>query len=203
MDILTPSENAIAKTVAILNTGGIAAYPTETFYGLGARFDHAHALNRIYALKHRPQDKALPVIIANRHQLALLAETVPVTAEVLIERFWPGPLTLILPARSSLTEGIVYEQKIAVRIPGPSFALELVHAAGFPITSTSANPSGMPPARNIAMITGYFAHGIDLIVNGGETVSLTPSTIIDLCGEIPRIVREGAISPETILDTLR
>ncbi|NLI30772.1 MAG: threonylcarbamoyl-AMP synthase [Nitrospiraceae bacterium] len=203
MDLLTPSADTIARTVSVLNAGGIAAYPTETFYGLGARFDRADAVDRIYVLKHRPPDKALPVIIADREQLFLLAASVPATAEILIDRFWPGPLTLILPALPGLTNGIVHEQKIAVRIPGPSFAFDLVNAAGFPITSTSANPSGQPPAATAGMIREYFPHGIDLLIDGGTAASSLPSTIVDLCGDSPRILREGAIPPASLFSALR
>jgi len=203
MELLKPSADTIARTIAVLNTGGIAAYPTETFYGLGARFDRADAVDRIYALKHRPPDKALPVIIADREQLSLLAASVPPPAGILIDRFWPGPLTLILPALPGLTDGIVHEQKIAVRIPGPSFAFDLVRAAGFPITSTSANPSGQLPASTPEMIREYFPHGIDLLIDGGAAASPLPSTIVDLCGDSPRIIREGAISPALLFSALR
>jgi len=203
MDLLTPSADTIARTVSVLNAGGIAAYPTETFYGLGARFDRADAVDRIYVLKHRPPDKALPVIIADREQLFLLAASVPATAEILIARFWPGPLTLILPALPGLTNGIVHEQKIAVRIPGPSFAFDLVNAAGFPITSTSANPSGQPPAATAGMIREYFPHGIDLLIDGGTAASSLPSTIVDLCGDSHRFLREGAIPPASLFSALR
>lgn len=197
------SPDALEKTVELLLNGGIAAYPTETFYGLGAKFDLIPAVERIYALKHRPLDKALPVIIADRGQMALLVEDIPAAAGPLMDRFWPGPLTLILPARPGLTEGIVHERRIAVRIPGPSFALDLVRRAGFPITSTSANPSGMPPARNIGMIRSYFADGIDIAIDGSEAILQTPSTILDLCGKLPRIVRAGAIPEESIFGVLR
>lgn len=203
MEILAASHTAISRAIEILLAGGIAAYPTETFYGLGAKFDNARAVERIYTIKHRPQDKALPVIIANHEQLSLLTGSIPEMAETLISTFWPGPLTLILHARPGLTEGIVHERKVAVRMPGPSFALDLVTATGFPITSTSANPTGMPPARNSGMIIDYFSLGIDLVVDGGEAASRRPSTIVDLCGELPRIVRDGAIPQDHIFSTLR
>jgi len=202
MEVLDPSTATITKTIHILNASGIAAYPTETFYALGARYDHPEAIHRIYDLKKRPPDKALPVIISDRSQLSYLITSLPKIAEILMDQFWPGPLTLILPALPGLADGIVYERKIAVRIPGPSFALDLVRAAGFPITSTSANPSGLPPATSAKMITDYFPYGIDLLINGDTTKAISPSTIVDLCDKVPRIVRAGVIPSEVVMKIL-
>ncbi|HSW62433.1 MAG TPA: L-threonylcarbamoyladenylate synthase [Dissulfurispiraceae bacterium] len=195
--------NALSATIEYLNTGRIIAYPTETFYGLGARHDDGDAIRRIYAIKHRPADKTLPVIIGSRTHLGLLTDMKDQRADILMERFWPGPLTLIVPALPGLTEGIVYEKKIAVRIPGPSFALALACAAGFPITSTSANVSGLPAAASAQMVIGYFGDAVDLVIDGGESPSSLPSTIVDLTAADPVIVREGIIPAATILALIR
>ncbi len=173
--------------------GGIISYPTETIYGLGATYDNENALKRLYGLKQRPYEKTVPIIIGSIEQLSLLAEVVNDTAADLISRFWPGPLTLIFRARSGLNGYVTSNRKVAVRIPGASFALDLVRAAGFPIIATSANISGLPPARNAAMVADYFADNLDLIVDGGESPTAVPSTLVDVTDNTPIIVREGAI----------
>jgi L-threonylcarbamoyladenylate synthase len=173
--------------------GGTIAYPTETIYGLGAKYDDENALKRLYGVKQRPREKTVPIMIGSIDQLPLLAEDVSNTAADLIARFWPGPLTLIFRARSGLNSYITSNGKVAVRIPGASFALDLVRAASFPITATSANISGLPPARTAAMIAAYFADTLDLIIDGGESPTAVPSTLADVTDTTPVVLREGAI----------
>lgn len=203
--VILPSSDpqAISRAIEHLTAGHVVAYPTETFYGLGARHDDRNAIRRIYALKQRPEDKALPVIIGSYPQLAMLTDMTDHRADILTSHFWPGPLTIIVPARRGLTEGIVNNQKIAVRLPGPSFALDLVSAAGYPITSTSANLSGLPPAASVRMVTGYFGDTIDFVIDGGESRATLPSTIVDLTSDVAAIVREGIIPAASILALLR
>ncbi len=184
---------AINKAIAVLKSGGIVAYPTETFYGLGAKYDIDSALKRLYEIKKRPQEKAMPLIIGSREELFLITDSVNKSAMDLMDRFWPGPLTILFRARPGLSEYISSENKVAVRIPGESFALRLAMAAGFPITSTSANISGMPPADNASMISDYFGEVIDLIIDGGKTNGGLPSTIVDITGDMPKIIRHGSI----------
>lgn len=184
---------AINKAIAVLKSGGIVAYPTETFYGLGAKYDIDSALKRLYEIKNRPQEKAMPLIIGSREELFLITDSVNKSAMDLMDRFWPGPLTILFRARPGLSEYISSENKVAVRIPGESFALRLARAAGFPITSTSANISGMPPADNASMVSDYFGEVIDLIIDGGKTNGGLPSTIVDVTGDMPKIIRHGSI----------
>lgn len=180
--------------VETLKTGGIVAYPTETFYGLGVKFDLEQSLERLYEIKQRPKDKAMPLIIGEKRLLASLASSINSAAESLINGFWPGPLTLLVPAEENVSEWLTAgTRKVAVRIPGESFALRLARHAGFPITSTSANISGLPPARDAATVRKYFSDDIDLIVDGGESPGGLPSTIVDTTGNGMRIAREGAI----------
>ncbi len=203
MILAASDKRSLSAAIKLLNAGRVVAYPTETLYGLGARYDDVNAISRIYAMKRRPADKALPLIIGSRTQLGLLTEMRDHRAAVLMERFWPGPLTLIVPARPGLTEGIVHEKNIAVRIPGPSFALDLVSAAGYPITSTSANVSGLPAAGSARMVVAYFGDDIDLVIDGGESPASLPSTIVDLTAADPVIVREGVIPAASILALIR
>lgn len=184
----------LIKAVKLLNDGGIIAYPTETFYGLGARFDKEDALKKIYELKKRPTEKAMPLIIGNRGMLSEIAKSINDTASALMDNFWPGPLTIIFNAKKGLSPYLTAgTNKIAVRIPGESFALYLVREAGFPITSTSANISKMPPADDAETVLKYFGESIDMIIDSGKTPGGLPSTIVDVTGHKIKIIRDGAI----------
>ncbi len=189
---------AVIEAIAVLDVGGIVAYPTETFYGLGVKFDIENSLKRLYGIKQRPKEKAMPLIIGDKGLLSLIVASVNDTAISLMERFWPGPLTILLPAKGGLSEYIVSEGRVGVRIPGESFALYLAKEAGFPITATSANISGMPPAENAETVLTYFGDKIDLIVDGGPTPGGFPSTIVDVIEEEIRILREGAIGKKLL-----
>lgn len=201
------NNDLVRLAVDVLQDGGIVAYPTETFYGLGVKFDRSESLKRLYELKQRPAEKAMPVIIGRREMLQEIVspewfrdDLIVRPAEALMERFWPGPLTLLLPARKDLSECLTADTgKIAVRIPGDSFGLTLVKAAGFVITSTSANLSGMPPADDADRVVQYFDERLDLLIDGGRTPGGAPSTIVDLSEGKVRVLREGAIKSGQIL----
>jgi len=188
------TKDILSLAVELLQNGGIIAYPTETFYGIGAKFDSDDALKKIYGIKQRPQDKAMPLIIGERDLLPVIAVGVSITASALMDKFWPGPLTLIIPARENVSEYITAgTYTVAVRIPGESFALRLAQTAHFPITATSANLSGLPPARDIKTVLRYFGDRIDLIIDAGPTPGGLPSTIVDARGSALKILREGVI----------
>jgi L-threonylcarbamoyladenylate synthase len=194
---------AVAEATDAIRKGAIAAFPTETFYGLGARYDNLIALKRLYDLKRRPKDKAMPVIIGNREALDLIATPPGDIAERIMEMFWPGPLTILLKARKGLSEFLTAETgKVAVRIPGRSFALELCRSLGIPSTATSANISGMPPACDPGDVIKYFGEGIDVLIDGGRTPGEKPSTIIDVTEERVAVLRQGAIPEEEIRKAL-
>lgn len=187
------SEEIINTSISILKKGGIIAYPTETFYGLGAKYDIDSALKRLYEIKQRPKEKAMPLIIGGIDKLSLITDSINASVKELMDRFWPGPLTFFFHSRAGLSEYIVSENKVAVRIPGESFALKLACAAGFPITATSANISGMPPADSASMVFDYFGDRIDLIIDGGKTKGGLPSTIVDATDTAIKIIRKGAV----------
>jgi L-threonylcarbamoyladenylate synthase len=197
-------DEAIQETIAAMRRGGIVAYPTETFYALGVRFDMPESLRKLYELKKRPREKAMPVIIGDAGLLPQVVhhkwlEEIPSSARSLMDRFWPGPLTLLLPAREGLSEFITSAAgTIAVRIPGESFALNLARKAGFPITATSANLSGMSPPVSSQEVVGFFDDRLDLVIDGGETPGGLPSTIVDATGDSPAIVREGVVGREEL-----
>jgi len=194
----------IGKAMGMLNKGGIVAFPTETFYGLGVKFDIEASLKRLYELKKRPEIKPMPLIIGNMEMLSMVASSVNDTAYKLMEKFWPGPLTIILKAKKSLSKYLTAGTgKVAVRIPGESFALHLAREAGFPITATSANISGMLPAEDAETVKKYFGDRIDLIIDGGKTPGGLPSTIADITGNDVKILREGAIPASAIYNFIK
>jgi L-threonylcarbamoyladenylate synthase len=196
----TNIEQVLYHTVDILKNGGVVVYPTETFYGLGVKFDIEDSLKKLYDIKQRPEEKAMPLIIGNKGLLTVVAASINDTALLLMDRFWPGPLTLIFLAKENLSEYITAgTHKVAVRIPGESFALHLAKAAHFPITATSANPSGLPPAQDAKTAKKYFGDKVDLIIDGGHTSGGLPSTIVDVTEDEIKMLREGAIRKESIV----
>lgn len=189
----TNADDAAEDVIQTLNGGGIVVYPTETFYALGAKFDREDTLKKIYNLKGRLMMKAIPLIVGNIDVLNMLTDSVNPLAFDLIRRFWPGPLTILFQARTVLSSLITSEGKVAARIPGNSFALTLARKAGFPITATSANPSGMPPASNVNTTIEYFMNKVDIIINSGETPGGMPSTLVNVSDNKLKVLREGAI----------
>jgi L-threonylcarbamoyladenylate synthase len=191
---------AIGAASRVIVRGGIAAVPTETFYGLCARYDDPAALERLYAMKRRPKNRAIPLIIGDAGMLGLLADVLTGAAQKLIKRFWPGPLTLLLDAREDLPQLITAGTgKVAVRVPGASFALDLARSIGIPLTATSANLSGQPPAESSEEVIRHFGDALDIVIDGGKTPGGLPSTIVEVTGERVKIVRPGKISEEEVL----
>ncbi len=188
-------EEIITRALQVLKKGGIVAYPTESFYGLGVTANIESAVKRLYLLKKRPLDKPVPVIVGNNDVLMSIVKSVPLQAEKLMNKFWPGPLNIIFDSKHNLPVVLTGgREKVAVRIPGSSFALALARASDFPITATSANLSGRPPAQEPEEVANYFGDDIDLIVDCGKAPGGTPSTIIDATVTPARVLREGSVS---------
>jgi L-threonylcarbamoyladenylate synthase len=182
------------KALTILESGEIVAYPTESFYALGVIATDSNAVKRLFELKKRPAEKPLPIIVGNMDILGSIVKSIPEQAKALIEKFWPGPLTLIFEAADNIPESLTGGTgKVAVRIPGRSAALYLAEAIKFPITATSANPSSLPPAETPDAVINYFGDKVDLIVDAGRAPGGKPSTIIDVTVDPPKILREGRI----------
>ncbi len=178
----------------ILSKGGILAYPTETFYALGAKYDSNRGLRRLASLKKRPPDKPFPLIIGNREMLSLITGSLSDKLLLLTDKFWPGPLTILFPAlEPDACPEISRDGKIAVRMPGDSFALELARCISYPITATSANLSGMPPSEDAETVREFFHNSVDAIIDCGATEGGKPSTIIDVIDGEPVVIREGRV----------
>lgn len=188
---------AIAVAIEVLSMGGIVAYPTETFYALGAKADSEEALSRLFALKGRESGKAASLIVGSSGDAEKLALHVSPLARKLMDAYWPGPLTLVLNATPGLSAYITKDDTIALRVPGESFALRLARAAGFPITATSANPAGAPPAETADAVQEYLGQSINLLIDGGRTPGVEPSTIVDATVDANvntlRVLRQGAL----------
>ena len=195
--VLTADEPGIVQSADRIRTGGVIVYPTETVYGLGADPFDRPAFERIFDLKGREAEKGLILLVRGRQDLDALAAHVPPAAEVLIDAFWPGPLTLVFPASPHLPEHLLGStSSLALRMSDAPLAGALLHHVGGPVTSTSANRSGQPPVRSALEAADVLGRDVDLILDGGPSIDLRPSTIVDVSGSSPRILRPGRI-PET------
>jgi L-threonylcarbamoyladenylate synthase len=191
----------LAPAVNALHHGGIVAFPTETFYGLAADPRSALAIKKIFDLKRRGLDHPLPLIAASIEQIADHVGTMTPVAERLASRGWPGPLTLIIPASPKLCGDVhLSTGKVAVRISADPVARALAQNAGHAITSTSANISGDPPAATADRVVASLGEGIDVLIDAGPTPGALPSTIIDVTGDVPVLVRAGVVPWERVLE---
>ncbi|MDX6528321.1 MAG: L-threonylcarbamoyladenylate synthase [Blastocatellia bacterium] len=192
MSIPKTTNSQISDVIA---RGGVIAYRTDTFYGLGADPFNRDAVRRIKQLKGRDDHKPILIIISDRQDFSrFIAEPTP-QFNLLAEAFWPGPLTLIGQAASDVPDQITAGTKtIGVRLPNDDDLCGLVRTCGGALTATSANPSNQPPATSAQEVFRYFGEAIDLIVDGGEVTSNQPSTVVDVSDVGPKLIREGAIA---------
>jgi len=192
-------QEQIDKGIAILKKGGLVVFPTDTVYGLGACYNNYEAVERIYRIKKRPRNKALPLLLAEAAQISEIAEYVPPAAWLLVGRFLPGALTIVLTKSKSVPDIITGGAKtVAVRIPAHPVPIALIGGVGMPIIGTSANLSGKPSILAAREICSQFGDKIDLVIDGGRCPGGRESTIVDVTGEVPRVLREGAISRQEL-----
>ena len=194
--------SAIDSAVDVLRQGGVVAYPTDTFYGLAVDPRDATAVAALFALKGRDAGKASPLIAGSMEQAMAIVEFTPL-ADRLAAQFWPGPLSLVLHSKGSLCRSVLGGgATAAVRIPADDVARSLALAFGACITATSANVSGRPPARTASEIDAEVLARGDFVVEGTSPGG-EPSTLVDVTGEAPRLVRAGAIAWDRVLESLR
>jgi L-threonylcarbamoyladenylate synthase len=195
VDPAAPDPEVIAEAAARLRSGELVIFPTETVYGLGACGLDAEALVEIYRVKERPPEKGLILAVGAPEHVTAVAREVGPLARMLMERFFPGPLTLVLPARD-IVPAIVTAggDTVAVRMPDHPVALALVRACGAPVAAPSANRSGEPPPRTAMEAVHSLCGRVALALDAGPCPLGTPSTILDLTVDPPRVLREGAIS---------
>jgi len=197
--IRDPSADSHRHVAEVISGGGIIAFRTDTFYGLGANPFNREAVRRIKQLKGREENKPILIIISDYDQLHRFIDDVSPAFAQLAKHFWPGALTLIGRASASMPEEISAGTKsVGVRLPDDDRVRAIVRSCGGALTATSANPSHDAPARDAHDVHNYFGEAIDLIIDDGEVASDLPSTVVDVSGAEPRLVREGVIAWATI-----
>lgn len=185
----------IARGADILRRGGVVAYPTDTLYGLGADITQTAAVEQVFEIKARPEGMPLPVLLSDIDALSLVSDDVPPLAWTLARRFWPGPLTLVVP-RASRVPAVIAARgwTVAVRVPDHPVPRELSRLFGSPITGTSANLSGGPSPHTAEEVRRQLGDRVDLIIEGGPPPDGRASTVLDITQSPPRILRLGAVS---------
>ncbi|HKP46537.1 MAG TPA: L-threonylcarbamoyladenylate synthase [Pyrinomonadaceae bacterium] len=199
--ILPDNEVTRRQAANIIAAGGVIAFRTDTFYGLGADPLSAGAVQKIRELKGREDTKPILLLISDANQVDRFITGRTDAFHDLSKRFWPGPLTLVAHARAELpVELTAGTDSIGLRLPDDQGVAALVAQCGGALTATSANISGREPARTAAEVKGFFPVGIDLIVDSGEVAATKPSTVVDVAGQTPRMIREGVITQRQLFD---
>lgn len=206
--MIVPDDGAARERAAeVTSQGGVVAFRTDTFYGLGADPFNATAVKHIRELKGREGDKPILLLISDEEQIPRFISKQSSLFTEVAKRFWPGPLTIVGEARDELPgELTTGTGTIGLRLPDDKDVRELVRECGGALTATSANLSGQPEARSANDVASYFRIGVDLIIDGGDVTATRPSTVIDLSSSEPRIIREGTIKAtelESFLHSLR
>lgn len=194
-------EQALDKSIEILNAGGLIVFPTDTIYGLAAKFDNLSAIQRIYTVKDRDQTKALAVLVGNISQVEEVSDEIPLIAKKLMEKFWPGALTIVLQKSNKIVTPLSQDNSIGIRIPDDRFVRLLSENIG-PLATTSANISGLPSTTNVSEVLAQLRDLVDLIVDGGESPGGAASTVVDCRKNLIELLREGPISKQDLLNLL-
>jgi L-threonylcarbamoyladenylate synthase len=193
-----PEPQSIARAVEVLRAGGVIALPTDTDYGVGAHGLLNDAVERLYEVKGRPTEKAIPLLLASTDDVGSVARDLSAQALDLMRRFWPGALTLVLRKQPHLPPAVTMTETVAVRVPDHPVVRDLIRALGAPLAATSANRSGQPELLDAPSIEAVLGNALDLILDGGPCAGGVPSTVVDVSGEELRVLRVGAISPDRL-----
>ena len=196
LDPKNPDGDAIKKAALILKKGGLVAFPTETVYGLGANMANRRSMQRLAEVKQRPKGKLFSIHIADKDKVDEFAKDIPLSAYKVIDKFWPGPLTVILKSKGN------NGNTVGVRMPNNKIALDLINFANVPIVAPSANISGKQSPTTADSIIADFDGKIDLVIDAGKTELGTSSTVIDFVRLEPEVMREGAIKKPEIIKTI-
>ena len=195
--------NSIGTAPDVILAGGVVAVPTETVYGLAANALDSRAVERVFEAKGRPENKPVSIFVPDMSAAEHFCQDIPDEAYALAEKFWPGPLTMILKKRDNVPDVITAGgDTVGVRCPDNALTLELMDKARVPITGTSANISGQPDARDFQKVLEYFDGIIECAIDGGDSPGGVPSTVVDMTGGSPRILRQGGITKEDILKAI-
>ncbi|MBI3153543.1 MAG: threonylcarbamoyl-AMP synthase [Chloroflexi bacterium] len=197
---------SIEEAANALRNGNLVAFPTETVYGLGANADDTEAVARLYEVKQRPREKQIGLLVCSLDGVKLWVQTIPPNAKLLMERFWPGPLTIVLPGRTdrNVCPTIKGGNEVGLRFPDSKVAQDIVRLAKVPVVATSANISEMPPPINAEQVIRDLSGRIELILDGGVTCLQAPSTVVRVTSaNRVEIIRIGVISRKMIYNCLK
>lgn len=198
-----PETGIIAKAAEVIRTGGVVVFPTRSLYGIGVDAFNTRAVNRIFHIKRRPLSKPILVLLEDKNQLDRLAANVPPAATAIMERFWPGRVTIVFEAKEGLcTDLTAGTKKIGVRLPGHKIAAALVKAFGGPITGTSANLSGNAGCFEANHLDEKIIDSVDLVLDAGPLKGGAGSTVVDVTDKMPLILREGELSQKDIFNSI-
>jgi L-threonylcarbamoyladenylate synthase len=190
-----PLHKGLAAGLAALRQGNVIAFPTDTVYGVGADGLNAAAVLKLYAVKQRPLSQAIPLLLADPAELSSVASTVPVLALRLAERYWPGGLTLVVPAAAHLPPELLGGgTTVAVRVPDYPPLQTLIQQLGRPLAATSANRHGTANPKSAQDVVEQLGEHVPLVLDGGPTPGDVPSTVVDLTGPRPNILRQGCVA---------
>ncbi len=193
VDPAAPDPAAVAAAVVALRGGGLVGFPTDTLYALGADPFRPGALERVFAAKGREATKVVSLLLANAAMVGPLAAPLPRAARDLMERFWPGPLTIIVRTKGGLPPGLASGGGIGLRVPRDAVARSLLVAFGGPLVGTSANRAGGPDPRDAGTVLRELGHSLALLLDGGPTPLGAPSSVVDCTADPPRLLRAGAL----------
>jgi len=199
IDTKSVGPEPISEIVKVLQGGGVIVYPTDTFYGLGANCLSQKALQKIFKIKKRPASKGLPILVSSLEMAKGMAAELPPVFYILASRFWPGPLTLVLKAASHLPQELIGPKKtIGIRLPDVPWLQALIRETGVALVTTSANISGEREIDSAEEAIRMFKGKVECIVDGGRTPGDKPSTVMNLTGERPVMIREGVIGKKEL-----
>ena len=198
-----PETGIIAEAASIIRDGGVVVFPTRSLYGLGANAFNAKAVNRIFHIKQRPVNKPILVLIKDKDELDRLAAIIPPAATAIMERFWPGRVSIVFQVKEGLSANLTAgTNKIGIRLPGHNIAYKLVKAADGPITGTSANLSGSAGCFQINDLDEKIVDSVDLILDAGPLKGGIGSTVVDVTGDTPLILRQGELSQKDVFNVI-
>lgn len=198
--IIVSSYGPLDEAVEAFQSGEVVAYPTETFYGLAVDPLNEDALKKLFSIKDRDLKNPISLIVSDKSKVFDYAVDAPGLSRKLMDRFWPGPLTIVFKARPGVSELLTAGTgTVAIRVSSNPVAIELAREAGSAITATSANASGKPPTVSADGVVEYFGGKVSVVIDGGEVTGGKGSTIVDITGKTPKIVREGVVDADEIL----
>ena len=199
VDPLNPRHDLIMEAVLVIRNGGVISFPTRHLYGLGADAFNTDAVDRVFEIKRRPDNKPLLVLIDKQYDLTRLVRNIPYGATCIMERFWPGAVTIVFEAKDTLPVNLTAgTDRIGVRMPEHPVALALTNAVQGPITATSANITSNSGCSRVSNMDPLITDKLDLIIDAGTLKGGTGSTVVDVTADSPKILRQGAVSEKDI-----